>query len=307
MWWTSAPTFSVRPLDDANTSSQIKYTVIRRYVNVGTAETWQVSYIQLDKSSSASTIMTNIENNAGSGTGGKNVGDKVLYYQQKLSASSGSEAASYETDTIIRIGSLVIESVWLKNDSFPSSTELGKVASNLASGAKEAIDGKVHSDSLSSTDMAMLPPPNAFITLLGAVKLPIEALPLMINASAPTQVAALFTAESVTDFVYGDYVLDDDTQMEVQAAVFTLPTAKDAEQLFDTFKSDATVDANGVLKFYTEANGPGQYDFFILGGRHLGLLICRSVAEFTAHGAASRACESPLETVASAWPSVFSD
>ncbi|HEY6116263.1 MAG TPA: hypothetical protein VI172_09920 [Candidatus Dormibacteraeota bacterium] len=306
-WWTSAPTFSVRPLDDANQASQIQYSVIRRFANVGTAETWEVTYIQLDKSSSASTLMSNIENNLGSGTTGKSVGDKALYYQQKLSASSGSEGAAYEALTFIRVGSLIIESVWKKNDSFPSSDQLGKVASRLASGAKNAIAGKVHAAPASASDLAMLPPPNSLITLLGAVTLPIEAMPLMVNAAAPTQVLQVFQSQGVNTFVYGDYVLNSDTQMEVQAAVFTLPSASAAEALFDSFKGDTTVDANGVLRYYNETAGPGQYDYFIASGRHLGLLICRSVQEETAHAAASRACETPLETVSAAWPSAFSD
>ena len=306
-WWTSAPTFSVRPLDDANVSSQIKYTVIRRYFNVGTQEMWLLSYIQLDRSSSASTIMSNAENSFGSGTGGKNVGDKVLYYQQKLSSSSGSEGAPYETETIIRVGSLVIESVWRKNDSFPSSNQLGKVASKLVAGAKDAVDGKVHSSPASSEDLALLPPPNAFITLLGAVTLPVEAMPLMINFSVPTKMVDLFKSLSVSDFVFGDYALNSDTHMEVQAAVFTLPSANAAEQVFDTFKGSSTVDANGVLKYFNDATGPGQYDYYIVSGRHFGLLVCRSVAELTAKEAASRACETPLETVSTAWPAAFSD
>jgi hypothetical protein len=306
-WWTSAPTFSVRPLDDANTVSQIKYTVIRRYASIGTAESWQISYIQLDKSSSASTLMSNVENSLGSGSGGKNVGDKVLYYQEKLPSSSGSEGAPYETLTIIRVGSLVIESMWRKNDSFPSSDQLGKIASRLASGVKDAVDGKVHGSTASGEDLGVLPPPNAYITLLGAVKLPIEAMPLMINFGAPTELVDLFKSQAVTDFVFGDYVLNSDTHMEVQAAVFTLPSASAAEQLFDSFKGTAIVDANGVLKFYNDVTGPGQYDYYIVSGRHLGLLICRSVAELTANEAASRACETPLETVSAAWPTAFSD
>jgi len=306
-WWTSAPTFSVRPLDDANVASQVKYTVIRRYYNIGTAEYWQISYIQLDRSSSASTLMSNAENSFGSGTGGKNVGDKVLYYQQKLSSSSDTGGAPYETETIIRVGSLVIESMWRKNDGFPSSDQLGKIASRLASGVKNAVDGKVHASSPSSEDLAQLPPPNAFITLLGAARLPIEAMPLMINFSAPTTMVELFKSQSVTDFVYGDYALNSDTHMEVQAAVFTLPSASAAEQIFDAFKGSSTVDSNGVFKFFNDATGPGQYDYYIVSGRHLGLLICRSVAELTASEAASRACETPLETVSVAWPTSFSD
>jgi hypothetical protein len=305
-WWTSAPTFAVRPLDDANFATQVQYTVIRRYANVGTAETWRIRYIQLDKSSSATSLMSSIESNLGSGSSGKNVGDKVLYYQEKL-ASSGQGGAPYETLTLIRVGSVVIESMWLKNDGFPSSDRLGRIATRLTDGIKNVVAGKVHGTAVSADDAALLPPPNSYITLLGAVRLPIEAIPLMLNFSAPTELAALLKQEQLNDFVFGDYVLDTDTHMEVQAAVFTLTSTSAAEELFDTFKGSATLDANGVLKFYNDVTGPGQYDYYIVSGRHVGLLICRSTAELTANEAASRACETPLETVATAWPTAFRD
>jgi hypothetical protein len=305
-WWTAAPTFAVRPLDDANFATQVQYTVVRRYANVGTAESWRIRYIQFDKASSATSLMSNIESSLGSGSSGKNVGDKVLYYQEKL-ATTSQGGAPYETLTLVRVGSVVIESMWLKNDGFPSSDQLGKVAVKLAAGVKNAIAGKVHGTPVSADELASLPPPNAYITLLGAVKLPIEAMPLMINFSAPTELVTLLKQEQLNDFVFGDYVLDNDTHMEVQAAVFTLTSPTAANELFDTFKGSATVDANGVLRFYNDVTGPGQYDYYIVSGRHLGLLVCRSTAELTANEAASRACESPLETVAAAWPTAFKD
>ncbi|HEX9362670.1 MAG TPA: hypothetical protein VGA47_02685 [Candidatus Dormibacteraeota bacterium] len=305
-WWTAAPTFAVRPLDDANFATQVQYTVVRRYVNVGTSESWRIRYIQFDKSSSASSLMSNIENSLGSGNSGKNAGDKTLFYQEKLSSTSQG-GAPYETLTLIRVGSLVVESMWLKNDGFPSSDQLGKIATKLADGVKNAAAGKVHGTAVSADELALLPPPNAYITLLGAVKLPIEAIPLMINFSAPTQLVALLKDVQLNDFVFGDYVLDNDTHMEVQAAVFTLTSSTAANELFDTFKGSASVDANGVLKFYNDVTGPGQYDYYIVSGRHVGLLICRSTAELSANESASRACESPLETVAAAWPTAFRD
>src|SRR5262245_37588793 len=305
-WWTAAPTFAVRPLDDANFATQVQYTVIRRYANVGTAETWRIRYIQLDKSSSATSLMSSIESSLGSGQSGKNVGDKALYYQEKL-ATAAQGGAPYETLTIVRVGSLVIESMWLKNDGFPSSDQLGRIASKLVDGIKDVNAGKVHGKATTADDLAMLPPANSYITLLGAVRLPIEAVPLMLNFTAPTQLVALLKNEQLNDFVFGDYVLDTDTHMEVQAVVFTLTSPTAAEELFDTFKGSATLDSNGVLKFYNDVTGPGQYDYYILSGRHVGLLICRSTAELTANEAASRACETPLETVATAWPTAFRD
>src|SRR5690242_6034294 len=128
-WWASAPTFAMAPLNDSNAVAQIRYTVIRRYYNVGTAEIWTVRYTQLDKSGSASTLMTNVQDSLGAGTGGKNAGDQSLYYQQKLSASAGSTAngAPYETLAFIRVGALVIQSLWLKSDGYPSSDQMSKV------------------------------------------------------------------------------------------------------------------------------------------------------------------------------------
>jgi hypothetical protein len=301
-WWPSAPTFAVRPLDDSNVSTQVQYTVIRRYANVGTSESWRIRYIQLDKSSSATSLMSNVEGSLGSGNSGKSVGDKVLYYQDKLTAGG----APYETLTLIRVGSVVIESTWLKNDGFPASDQLGRIASKLVSGVKDAIAGKVHGTQASANDLATLPPPNAFITLLGAVRLPIEAIPLMLNSSAPTKVVTLFKTEQVSDFVFGDYVLDNDTGMEVQASVFTLTSPTAAGELFGAFKGSTALDANGVLKIYNDVTGPGQYDYFILSGRHVGLLICRSTSD-SSTASASRACETPLETVAAAWPTAFRD
>ena len=86
-WWPSAPTFGVRPLDDANFSAQVKYAVVRRYANVGTSESWRIRYIQFDKASSATSLMTTLESSLGSGDTGKNVGDKALYYREKMTAA----------------------------------------------------------------------------------------------------------------------------------------------------------------------------------------------------------------------------
>ena len=308
-WWTSAPTFLMRPLNQTNTLAQEQYSVIRRYFNVGTAERWTIRYRQLDKPASASSLMTNVQDTLGAGTGGKNVGDQALYYQEKLGAApdSTTNGAPYESATFIRVGALIIQSEWLKGDGFPSSDQMAKVAARLVSGVKNAVSGKVQSAAASDSDVALLPPPNAYITPLGAVRLPVQALPLMLNEAAPTQEVNLFHAQAVDDFVYGDYALNTDTGMEVQAAVFTFSTASGAAGVFDSFKGASTVDANGVLRYFNDVTGPGQYDYFIVSGRHLGLLICRASAELTAHVAASRSCESSLETVATVWPSAFTD
>ncbi len=303
-WFTGAPTFQVKPLDDSNFPSSAQYELIRRYANVGTAELWRIRYIQYDSSSSATATMTANQDSLGTGSTGKKVGDQVLYVTRKLS-STALGGAPYESLTLIRVGSVLIESIWLKNDAFPSLDQQGKVASKLATGVTNVFAGKVHGTHLSANQLAMLPPPNSYITLLGAVQLPVETLGLILYLTAPAALATSLGTQGLTDFVFGDYVLDSDTRMEVIAAALTFPSASAANTVFDAFKGTDSLDANGVLKFFNDA-GQGQYEYFILSGSHIGLLICRSTAELDKHEAASRACETPLENVAVAWPISFS-
>lgn len=301
-WWTSAPTFATRPLDAGSMSSSVHYQVIRRYANVGTAETWKVVYTSFASVSAATNVVTNIQNSAGAGVSGPSAGDKVLYYGQQLTQNTGSaqSGAPYETLTIIRSGAFVVESTWDRKDGFPTISQLGKVGSKLVSRLKDAVAGKLHGTLISTEDQATLPPPNRAMTLLGAVRLPIQAVPLMINAAAPTEVAKMFTDLGVSDFVFGDYVLDQDTHMEVQAAVFNFTRSSDASSVFDTFRGTVTPDANGLVKSYNDTTGPGQYDVEFVSGTHMGLMICRSTAE-ASNEAASRACETPIEVVSAAW------
>jgi hypothetical protein len=165
---------------------------------------------------------------------------------------------------------------------------------------KDVLAGKIHGAPISSQDLATLPPPNNSMTLLGAVKLNVQAIPLMLNASAPTEVVRLFNDLGVNDFVFGDYALDGDTKMEVQAASFKFTTSSDANSVFDTFRGTITPDANGLVKSYNDATGPGQYIVVFVSGSRMGLMICRSTAE-ESNEAASRACETPIEVVSAAW------
>lgn len=301
-WWTSAPTFAQRPLNVATMSSEIQYQVIRRYGNVGTAESWRVVYTEFAASSAATTVFNNIQSNAGAGVSGPKVGDASLYYGQQLTQTSGTAqgAAPFETLTIVRHGTFLIESTWDRKDGFPSVDQLAAIARLLDTRLKDAMSGKIRGTIISSDDLALLPPPNAAMTLLGAVRLPIEAVPLMLNAAAPTEVVGMFKELSVNDFVYGDYALDEDTHMEVQAATFKFSSPAAAGSVFDTFRGSDTPDANGLVKSYNDATGPGQYDIEFQQGSYLGLMICRSTAE-DSNEAASRACETPIEVVSAAW------
>lgn len=301
-WWTSAPTFAQRPLNAASMSSNIHYQVIRRYSNVGTAEAWKVVYTEFASTSAATTILDNVQTNLGAGVSGPNAGDKVLYYGQQTQQTSATNqgAAPFETLTIIRVGAFVIESTWDRQDGFPSVSQLGKIAGQLASRLKDAVSGRIRGTIIPASDIATLPPPNATMTLLGAVRLPIQAVPLMLNAPAPTEVEKMFTDLSVKDFVYGDYALDEDTRMEVQTATFKFSSESDANNVFDTFRGTDSPDANGLVKSYNDATGPGQYDVVFVSGSYVGLMICRSTSE-DSNEAASRACETPIEVVSAAW------
>ena len=301
-WWTSAPTFAQRPLNAASMSSNIHYQVIRRYSNVGTAEAWKVVYTEFASTTAATTILANVQNNLGSGVSGPNAGDKALYYGQQMTQTGGTNqgAAPFETLTIIRVGAFVIESTWDRGAGFPTVSQLGKIAGRLASRLQDAVAGRIRGTIIPASDIAILPPPNASMTLLGAVRLPIQAVPLMLNAPAPTEVEKMFTSLSVKDFVFGDYALDEDTHMEVQTATFKFSSESDATSVFDTFKGTDSPDANGLVKSYNDSTGPGQYDIVFVSGSYVGLMICRSTQE-DSNEAASRACETPIEVVSAAW------
>ncbi|GEM_PF-2025279 len=292
-WWTAAPTFDVLPLNLANASTTVRFAIVRNYENIGTSETWRLRYSQLDKASSATKAMSNIQTTDGTGSGPA-VGDQALYYG--LQRSSG--AAPFEIISFIRVGSVIVSSVWARKDAFATSGQLKAMGTKLVKKLKDAIAGKVHGTPPPADDLAHLPPRGPDLTLLGAVKLPVEALALMLNATAPADTVAPFRDRQVSDFVYGDYALDIDTHMEVQAGLFTFGSATDASDLFTAIAGGAQPDANGILRAYDDTTGPGQYEYFLASGTHIGLLICRSTLE---NEAASRSCEKPLEAVGAAW------
>lgn len=298
-WWTAAPTFDMVPLNLATASSTVKFSIVRRYQNIGTSETWRLRYSQLDKAASATKVMTDIQSSNGAGSGGSGVGDQSLNYG--LQQSSG--AAPYEVISLIRVGSILVESTWNRKDGFPTSKQLSAMGRKLVSKIRDAIAGKVHGTAPPTQDLAHLPPVGPDITLLGSVKLPVEALPLMLNSAAPVDTVTPFKDRQVTDFVYGDYALDKDTHMEVQAGLFSFSTATDATDLFTAIAGGTQPDANGILRTYDDTSGPGQYEYFFASGTYIGMLICRSTSDLEA---ASRSCEKPLESVGAAWSASLS-
>ena len=293
-WWTGPPKFGIRPLDVASVPANENYSLTRRFLRLGTAESWQVRYTEFDKASSATSLMSRVANSVGSGVSGPAVGDKALYYGSQVSSS----AAPFETTTVIRVGAFVLEITWDRKDKFPTISELGKVGSKVVSRLKEAIAGKLHGTPLAATDVELLPPAGTDITMLASVKLPIETLPLMINQVAPIETVKPWKALLVDSFVFGAYALNKDTRMEVQAGLFTLSTVKDATDLIDAISAGSKPLTDGLWGGYDEVSGPGQYEVWFRSGTHIGLLVCRSISDTEA---ASRACERPVLKVAGAW------
>jgi hypothetical protein len=209
-----------------------------------------------------------------------------------------SSAAPFETSTVIRVGAFVLEITWDRKDKFPTIGVLGKIGSKVVARLKDAIAGKLHGTPPAAPDIELLPPAGTDITMLASVKLPIEALPLMINQVAPAETVKPWKALLVESFLFGAYALNKDTRMEVQAGLFTLSTLKDASDVIDAISAGSKPLTDGLWGGYDDFSGPGQYQVWFRSGTHIGLLVCRSISDTEA---ASRACELPVVKVAGAW------
>jgi hypothetical protein len=180
-------------------------------------------------------------------------------------------------------------------DAYPKVAQLGKIAAKVESGVKDLVSGKSHS-SPSTVDSTVLPPAGLAITLLGTATISVEAAMVMIDAPSIDAIAQTLRNRGLSEVPFGDYALDNDTHMEVRASVFRFVTAKDAMDWAADLRGTFPLDANGIAGFYDAAHG--RYMFVFAAGTSTALLICRSTAETEA---ASRACEAPLSSVASAW------
>jgi hypothetical protein len=290
-WWPGPPSFAVPPLDAAITPFEVRYSITQRFTNVGTAEALIVRYTLYDKTSSAKTRMTNIQTALGTSVTGPKVGDQVLYYGQ---AASG--GAPFGTTTFVRVGSVVVAISWTRKDGYPSVTQLGKIATKVVTKVKDALAGKHHGTPISAADDASLPPPGPDITLLGSARIPVEATADMLNVASPTDLLNIFHNLGVQEFVYGDYALDRDLHMEVRAAEFSFASSTDAASWIDALVGKASLDQNGDYLSYNDPTGE-YYNIFTTGTRGA-ILVCRSTTDLEA---ASRACETPLGRVLTAW------
>lgn len=288
-WWPGPPSFGVRPLDSASTPETERFSVTQRFLHLGSAEALDVRYTVYDKSSTATSRMTAVQNAYGASPSSPKVGDQVLYYG--LMSSGG---APYITRTFVRVGQIIVEIVWARKDGIPTITQLGKNAAKVVDGLKKVTSGKVHG-SPQAIDQTLLPPPGLDITFLGSAQLPIEAWLVMADIGIPEPILVLLHNGGVTDFVFADYALNTDTHMEVRAALLTFSTPAAATDWVSTFSGSAP-DQSGISSGYIDALG--VYHYLFAAGTHGAMLVCSATASSEA---ASRACESPMQRTAIAW------
>jgi len=268
-----------------------KFHVVTRFSHIGTAETLDIEYALWDSTSSATTQMTNAQGAFGTSVTGPKVGDQVLYY-----GSQTSGAAPYGTVTFVRVGQVVTTITLNLKDGFPAVAKLGKIASTVTSRLKDVLSGKVHVSPLPVSDESLLPPRGPDIALLGSLTLPVEAVVVMLGFASPEVLANVLHGTGIDNIVFGDYVLDNDTHMEVRAGLFNFVTSQEATTWVDELRGSYNLDQNGIATFYDV--GSGQYFSLFATGTKAAILVCRSTSEVEA---ASRSCESPLSRVGPAW------
>lgn len=290
-WWPGPPSFGVRPLDSASMTAKEKFQVVTRFVHIGTAETFEIGYMVWDSSSSATNSMNNVQAAFGTSVTGPKVGDRVLYY-----GAQGSGGAPYGYITIVRIGQIVTTIALNLKDPSAKVAQLAKIATKVTSRLKDVLAGKVRVSPLPTADVSLLPPPGPEMTLLASVRLPIEAIVVMLDSTSPDAIAGSLHTAGVDSIVFGDYVLDNDTHMEVRASVFNFMNAEQATTWLEALRGAHRVDSNGISFFYDDPTG--QYFSLIAAGTKSAVLVCRST---TSGEAASRSCEAPLSRVAPAW------
>ena len=290
-WWPGPPSFGVRPLDSASMSFKEKFHVITRFAHIGTAETFDIAYTVWDSSSTATTTMTNIQSSFGTAVKGPKVGDQVLYY-----GSQGTGAAPFGTFTFVRTGQIVTSISLNLKDAYPKVAQLGKIATKVTSRLKDVLAGKAHVSPLPTDDVSLLPPPGPDMTLLASVRLPIEAVVVMLGFASPEALSQILHTTGVDSIVFGDYALNNDTHMEVRASVFNFINASQATTWLEALRGSHHVDSSGIAMFYDDSSG--QYFSIVAAGAKSAILVCRSTSSSES---ASRSCELPLSRVAPAW------
>jgi hypothetical protein len=291
-WWPLPPSYRVPPLEFDRSPAFIKFDVEQGYLHVGTAEVATITYLVLPSTSLAALVMTGLLAGQATPVTSPRVGDQVLYLQAKATGAAPFDATAY-----VRVGSTITGIDWFRRDAYSSPNQMSKVAVKAVARVKDVVAGKFHASPPPQIDASQLPPPGFEITLLGYARVPIESVVLELGySSAPEQIATILHSGGVNDALYGDYVLNADTHMEVRTLLMNFTDSLIASQWLDAIRGTTPLDSNGVFSVYSPTRG--QYFFAFVAGSKSALLTCASVGPTEA---ASRACEVPLQNGSAAW------
>jgi len=292
-WYAGPPSFEVEPLDAGTTPVTVKFGISQSYEHLGTDEKLFARYTVFDKTSSATTAMTDFQTVYGQSIAtSPKVGDQVLYY-----ATFSGGGAPYLTRTFVRVGQVVVSVVWTKKDAQIKIEDLGKRAKLFADPIRNL--SKAHA-APAKVDSRFLPPPGLDITPLGAANLPLESFVVMYGAALPGSFLSTLQDVGASNFAYGDYALNLDTHMEVQTAVLRFPSASTAAS-FAGVIAPQPEDQSGIASGYINSGGTpaaGEYHYVFAAGSYGVLMICKPSIDGEA---ASRECEGPMERTAIAW------
>ena len=299
-WYAGPPSFEVDPLDASTTPATHKFGITQLYEHLGSGETLVARYVVYDKTSSATTAMTDFQNLFGQSIStSPKVGDQVLYY-----ATFAGGGAPYLTRTFVRVGQVVLELIWTKKDAQITVSQMGKYAKAFSDPIR-TLNGK-HVQ-LTKVDDHLLPPPGLDITALGSANLPLDSFVVMISSGLPGSLLTdLQSAGGASSFAYGDYALNLDTHMEVQTAAIQFRSATAAAS-FATLFSPNPPDQSGIGSGYIPSGGTpaaGQYHYVFSQGSYGILIICKPSIDGEA---ASRECEDPLQKTALAWKAALAN
>jgi hypothetical protein len=291
-WWPLPPSYRVPPLEFDRSPAFIKFDVEQGYLHVGTAEVATITYLVLPSTSRAALVMTGLLGAQAMPVTSPRVGDQVVYIEAKSTGAAPFDATAY-----VRVGPTITGIDWFRRDAYSSPNQMSKFAAKAIARVKDVVAGKFHASPPPQVDKSQLPPPGFEITLLGYARVPTESVVLELGySSAPQQIAALLHQGGVNDALYGDYVLNADTHMEVKTLLLNFSDASIAGQWLDAIRGGTPLDANGIFSIYSQTRG--EYFFAFVSGSKAALLTCASTGPTEA---ASRACEVPLQDGSNAW------
>jgi hypothetical protein len=290
-WWPATPSFRIRPLGLPTMSQVEKFGITQHFIHVGSSEQLVADYSVWTTTAYATLLVTVIQSQVTPMTGPR-AGDQSVYWGTK----SPTDTALYNTSALIRLGQVLIEIDVTRGSGYVDTKQMGQLATKMVTKLKGALKGTVKPSPLPDSDLKLLLPLGTDVTLAASVRLPIEVAAELLGASSPQDVVDSFTKLSVKDFLFADYALNADLNMEVRAIVISFSSPTDATSWIDLAIGSANLDAQGVASGY--ATSIGEYYAFVLAGSHVGLLFCNSLSPYEA---ASRACETPMGRLIGAW------